>query len=455
MIELQIRQFLEYYNIANKKVIVAFSGGVDSAILTTMLNSLSKEFMLDIYAVHINHKLRGEESDKDEKFCARFCRDLKLKFKPFKIDIKKKAFQEKKSIELTAREWRKQILVKFAKTISCNNIFLAHNEDDQIETILFRIGRGTGIKGLSGINEVSSESNCYWLRPLLNTSKENIIKWALSHGINWTNDSSNEELYYTRNKIRHKLIPLMKEVFNESFGKNVVRLGHISNLMMTEFHEMLCEKYQEHFLVNDNRIYVDLTAIKGMKLIAFSEMLRLTLANSGIYPVLPDFFTCERIYDLLFKETGKEEKLISDLITMKDRNFLLIYSNKRKGSYLKTKIKFLDSSANISLPFEEASHEFYLEFIKRRKIKFRYAVDDKVSSKNFSSKLLHDIPDWNKLKLSGKPLDKLFSEKKVPEFVINNIPIIYYNNEVVLIPGIAGKSGFIKSKGKIIEVSFS
>lgn len=203
MIEItnKIKSFLEKYglNKSDLTYIVAFSGGYDSMCL---LHSLKNIVNNKIVAVHLNHKWRGEESDIEEQNCADFCKLIGVDFysESLSSDIA--------HTETAAREARYEFFSRCAEKFNSQIVFTAHNKNDNVETLIYRISMGTGINGLQGICPVRD----IFYRPLLDVCRREIEKYCLDNGLHPNNDSSNSDTKYKRNLIRAKILPLLQEV---------------------------------------------------------------------------------------------------------------------------------------------------------------------------------------------------------------------------------------------------
>ena len=191
----KVKSIIEHNDLLKKqeKVIVAFSGGADSVSLLLVL----KELGYRVLAVHVNHNLRADESKRDENFCRDMCKRLNIDFFCENVDVYSCCKENKLSIEQGARELRYGALNKYAKNIK---IATAHNISDSIETTIFNLSRGTGLKGLCGIS-VKRENI---IRPILYCSREEIESYIQEQNESYVEDSTNKEVVYTRNKIRHK-----------------------------------------------------------------------------------------------------------------------------------------------------------------------------------------------------------------------------------------------------------
>ena len=200
-------------------VIVGFSGGADSSALLHYL----KDRTSCLVAVHINHMIRGAEADRDEAFCKRVCEKYGVDFFSFKIDVPALAKERRKGIEETAREERYRVFKEILRNNSNYKcIATAHNANDNGETVLFNLARGTGINGLCGIKPVVGDV----YRPLINSTRDDIIRYCADNNIEYVEDSTNKDTDYTRNRIRHRILPELLEI-NSGFLDSCARLGEI------------------------------------------------------------------------------------------------------------------------------------------------------------------------------------------------------------------------------------
>lgn len=186
------------------KLLVAISGGVDSVVLT----HLCKEANLDFALAHCNFNLRGNESDSDESFVLELAEDLDVEVFSQNFDTESFAKNEKLSIQLAARQLRYDWFFELSEQLDFDYILTAHHADDNLETFLINLSRGTGLEGLKGIPEVNETI----VRPLLSFSREDIEDYAKKHHLKWREDSSNASTKYLRNKLRHDVIPVLKDI---------------------------------------------------------------------------------------------------------------------------------------------------------------------------------------------------------------------------------------------------
>lgn len=198
----------ENYINENDRIAVGVSGGADSILLLTALIEKSKEKNFYFKAVHINHHLREEDSDKDSQFVQNFCEERGIDFEIRDVDVKAVRLAQKRGIEESARIARFEALFDVMKKDNLNKLFLAHHANDQAETILMHIFRGAGISGASGIR-----SNATIIRPFINMKKSAILDICHENNIEFVTDSSNFDNSYTRNYMRNVVIPSIENVY--------------------------------------------------------------------------------------------------------------------------------------------------------------------------------------------------------------------------------------------------
>lgn len=190
------------------KVIVGFSGGADSVTLLFSLSEImGKE---NIHAFHVNHMLRGEEADSDEEFCKNICNKNSISFSSEKVDVASAA--NGVGVEEKARDMRYAALINEARKRGCNKIALAHTASDNIETVIFNLARGTGLSGMRGIVPKRNAAELEIIRPLTLCTREEIENYVKYHSLPFCTDKTNFDTHYKRNFIRHKIVPLLKEL---------------------------------------------------------------------------------------------------------------------------------------------------------------------------------------------------------------------------------------------------
>ena len=227
MLEQKIFDFVTKYKLIEDgdKIVLGVSGGPDSICMLNILNNMicNKMINFKIVVCHINHELR-ENARIDEEFVENFCRKINVPFFVKHADIKKVAKLEKRGLEESGRLVRYAFFDEIMNKTGCNKIAIAHNSNDNAETIIMNILRGTGIKGLVGIEM----KNGKYIRPLIETKRLEIEEYLQENNIVARHDESNDENIYTRNKIRNIVIPYIRKEFNPNIVSSLERLSDIA-----------------------------------------------------------------------------------------------------------------------------------------------------------------------------------------------------------------------------------
>lgn len=222
-------------------IVVGVSGGPDSLCLLYCLNSIKEDMNISIYVVHINHMIRGKDADQDQEFVEKLCSDLSIPCFSFRIPIREIAKASKQSEEECGREIRYKKFFEILQQTGAAHVAVAQNMNDQAETIIMRIVRGSGLQGLCGIEW----NNKKIIRPLLNIKREEIEKFCAQNNLEPRIDKTNFEDVYTRNKIRLNIIPYIKKHLNDNIIEVLYKMGEL--------------------LKEDNN-YIDIKAIEGYNL---------------------------------------------------------------------------------------------------------------------------------------------------------------------------------------------
>ena len=217
---------------SNNSVVVGVSGGPDSVALLNILHSINsaKNLQFRFYVAHLNHQLRGKSSEEDAQFAENLSKELSLPFILKNVNIQEIANQTNRSIEETARIERYKFFTESSQKYNASTVAIGHTADDNAETLLHRIIRGTGISGLEGIpikRPLTTDSTIQIVRPLLFTWRKEIIDYLGKEHLNYRTDTSNYETIYLRNKIRLELIPLLEKQYNPNIKNTLIQLSQI------------------------------------------------------------------------------------------------------------------------------------------------------------------------------------------------------------------------------------
>ena len=308
MLTRKVRQFIERFGLLQKgdKTLVALSGGADSVALLRVLLQLG----YPCEAAHCNFHLRGEESNRDEAFVKELCEQLNVQLYVQHFYTADYAKNIGISIEMAARDLRYRWFEQVRQETGCQWVAVAHHQDDSVETFLLNLIRGTGIKGLRGIQA----KNGHVIRPLLCVNRLEIIEYLGYLGQIYVNDSTNQQHDYTRNKVRLELLPLL-ETINPSIRQTLLQTAEHLN--------------EVHHIYNKS-IAEGITRVKDDQGIDIHKLLQEPSPQSLLYEIVaPLGFNPSQVDDMMDALTGQSGKVFEaqDWRIVKDRTYLLIEPN--------------------------------------------------------------------------------------------------------------------------------
>ena len=296
-----------------KKLLLACSGGLDSVVLAHLCKALKFDFAL----AHCNFSLRGTESDGDEDFVRELASTFEIDVYVKQFDTEQYAEEQRLSVQMAARELRYKWFDELLQSKRYDYVLTAHHADDSLETFLINLSRGTGIEGLSGIPQVNGNV----VRPLLPFSRNEIIEYAKSESIQWREDSSNTSVKYLRNKIRHEIVPGIKELnptFLQNFQHTQHHLRQINDLVNNHLNELKSKLFQQR---------------KDKVQIKIAELQKLQPLDAYLYGLFNGYGFSEwsDVKDLLAAESGKQVFSKTHRL-IKDRQSLILAKIERKES---------------------------------------------------------------------------------------------------------------------------
>ena len=289
----------------DSKLLIAISGGIDSVVLAHLCSQLNLNFSL----CHCNFNLRGQESDDDEAFVTSLAKSLKTLVYTTSFETEKYATKNKVSIQVAARDLRYTWFYKLLDANQYDYVLTAHNTNDNLETFIINLTRGSGLEGFTGIPPVNQKS----VRPLLAFSRDDITLFAIKNGIVWREDRSNASIKYVRNKVRHKIIPILKELnphVLESFQNTIEYLNESQSIINDAVKNITAKvvSYENDVLK-----------------ISCKEIDKLSNKKAYLYQLLQAYgFTAwNDIVDLISAQPGKQVFSNTHRL-LKDRNFLIL-----------------------------------------------------------------------------------------------------------------------------------
>jgi tRNA(Ile)-lysidine synthase len=425
-----------------ERILIGLSGGPDSVCLLYILNNLRDKFMLDLYAVYIDHGLRPEEIPDEVEFCKKLCERLSVPFITKVIDVKTYAKEQGLNKQEAARELRYRTFEETACEVKANTIALGHTADDQLETFLMRFFRGSGPAGLSGIPPVRGSI----IRPLIDTERREIEEFLDEQKINYIIDSSNLRKDYLRNRFRFSFVPEIKKI-NPHITQTVSRTMDILreeekyfDITVTKtLMRLICRKTNSH-------IELFLSPLEAMDKVILRRVLRRAIdITKGLRGI--EFIHIEDMIDLIrHKRQGDRLYLPKGLRVIKNYSTLIITSEipQRLGTFI------------LNVPGEV--------FLKESGTMIRASIVDKVDSYGDGKTIAIFDADKTGAVLTVRPrengdffyplgfgkrkkLQDFFVDEKVPRDERDRIPLIISGKYIVWIAGYRGDERFRVNEG--------
>ena len=312
-------------------IIVGVSGGPDSMCLLDILLELKNILGIEIVVVHIHHGIREQSAQEDLEFVEKYCKNnrfgVKIPFKSYRFDCKKEAYERKMSVEDVGRSLRYGAFKEVADCYKNAKIAVAHNLDDTAETILFNLFRGSGIKGLSGIRPVRDEI----VRPLLCLTKDEILEYLDRRNIDYCIDETNLQDDYTRNRIRLRVLPFVKEHINEKASEHIVSASEDINEAYEIIDQLAESAYKKYILYDDKTksIFIQ-QEISCEKNIVLSHTIRKVV--NKITGSLKDVTNThiKSVVNLLQKEVSSMVNLPYKLVAIREYNGIRIETERER-----------------------------------------------------------------------------------------------------------------------------
>ncbi|UZW14034.1 tRNA lysidine(34) synthetase TilS [Clostridium pasteurianum] len=440
----------------NDKVIVAVSGGPDSMCLLHVLNRIKDKLNIKIIAAHVNHCLRGNESDEDEVYVKEFCSKLNIDFYSTRVDINRFSKEKGLSSEMAGRAARYEFFENIKSKVGAQKIAIAHNANDQAETILMRIMRGTGIAGIVGIKPVRDK---IFVRPLIKIGREEIESYCKKEHINPRIDNTNLTNIYSRNKVRLELIPYIKRNFNEDIITTLNRLSDTVNVDNDYLEYISLQKYKLFCDEKKDEIIIHKEAFLEHKAI-ITRIIR-----KSICYLLNNTYNFEKkhildIINLQLHKTGTNLDLPKNIKVYNNYGDISIYFknekiiNKDNNEYELFTGKNIIQSKKIIITIKTLSKNNRVNFKENNFIKYfdYYKIKDKIILR-YRKKGDKFIP----IGMSGnKKLKDMFIDMKIEKSLRDKIPLICFGSEIAWIVGyrVSDKFKVDENTIKILEIKF-
>ena len=326
MLKEEVLKTIETYNLIemNDKIVIGVSGGPDSICLLHVLYGLKEKLGIEIVVAHVNHMLR-EVADLETEYVQNFCKKLGIQCYVKKADILEISKTQKKGTEEVGRQVRYDFFDEVAKKTNSNKIATAHNSNDRAETVILNILRGSGLSGLKGIEPIRDNK---YIRPLINTDRQDIENYCNDNKLEPKYDKTNNENIYTRNKVRNTVIPYIKKEFNPNIIKTINRLSSLATEENEYLQAITKQEFENLLIEKTENIILDLHKFNSLNLVIKRRLILYT------------------INEVLHTTNGIEKVNIDDIIKLCKNNignkYLLpikeikVYVKKGKIYFIKT-----------------------------------------------------------------------------------------------------------------------
>lgn len=442
-LESKVKSAIDKYGLINKneRVLVGLSGGADSVTLLYVLLKIAPERGFGLCAAHLNHGIRGAEAYRDQRFVQELCKGLGVPLACEELDIPGIARAESKTLEQAAREKRYEFFNRAAGELGADKIAVAHHMDDQAESIMLHLIRGSGTKGLVGMEPARGNI----IRPLLWVRRREIEQYAAENGLEYCSDSTNLERDASRNRIRLDIIPYIQDNLNPCFAERLCSMGEL----LGQDEEYLYGLARDALRAARTREGYDRARLAALPPPVRSRAIRIAAFEAG---ATADVERChiERITDMLTAKTGANADIPHISVWV---------------SYGSICFGIRQSAGKVDVPFNMdgktrfAGGFFFAEAVEGGIIK-NNAVAYMDMDKLPCGLRVRSRREGDRFQLigsgGGKKLKDFFIDKKVPREQ-RNMPILFSGSDALFIPGygISDKVKVDESTSRVLRVTYS
>lgn len=440
------------------KILVAVSGGPDSIALLNILHEMKEKLKIELCVAHLNHNVRGEASHADEEFVRSEAQKLDLPF--FSKTLPKSLFRAKGSKEELMRNKRYEFLLEAAKKFKANKIALAHTRDDQAETVLMRLIKGSGLRGLSGIPPVRVMGGVTLIRPLIEISKKDLMAYLKKKGLSFRKDITNRNLAYLRNSIRHKLIPFIERNYNPDIKETLFEISDIARgedeyleqVAWSTFKKCLVGKIRNpkceirnKSKIQNSKIILSYDKFNKLPVVLKRRVVRLAIKQAKGDLRRVEFRHLKAIEELLNKKSGKVDLPCGVVAEVNSSTLTLM------GTVpINTKETRWDSPQTVPIKAEIFNNGWVkknLSRIIRKKNKLVEYFDYDKLSLPFRVRFrkpgdkIRPFGIMNAKGIHGtKPLKELFIDEKVDRNLRNRTPLVVSGRDIIWAAGVRRSS---------------
>ncbi len=429
-------------------VLVALSGGPDSVALLYLLYRAKTKYNIALAAAHLDHRMRTD-STVDREFCRKLCKILKIRFHSKKANIPAISSREKISPEVAGRKARYEYLERLAKDHGYDKIATGHTADDNAETVIFNLARGSGLVGLAGIPARRGKI----IRPLLEIPKKEILAWLRDNSIAYKLDPSNRSLKHARNRIRHKIMPHLERL-NPASVNNILRFSRILAEEIELIDDLTVSAYEKSLVERDeNKIVLDLAKIKSYDRKLGKKVVMVAFRDLSDSRYNPSFDVISGAETVLDGAGGGKSQLGGGIWAEKSKHHISLFRPFESKESLRLNIPGTTRvpSSDLFLKTEVLNRAG----IVRLKIEPEKALLDKALISNGMIRFWENGDKIRPLGMKGRRLlSDIFSERGIPSYKRRQIPLLVSDGRIAWIAGIMISDDFKvgKETKKVLSV---
>lgn len=424
----------------DEKVLLAVSGGMDSVVMAHLFHMAGFHFSF----AHCNFQLRGMESDEDERFVEALARNFQVQCFSKSFDTLGYSAQRGISTQMAARDLRYEWFEELRTGMGFTYIATGHHKDDHSETVLVNMVRGSGLSGLQGIKQKRGNI----IRPLWDFTRKEIRQYCNEREIHYREDASNEEIKYIRNKIRHQVIPHLKEI-NPSFNDSMVKLSSIAEQTGELLHYLLEKEYDDFVKIEGSKMYIDIKRLQRYP--SVSLVLYQLLHPYGFQGVVVD-----QIIGSLTGQPGKKF-FSAGHVCLRDRQYLIVFPLEQKADLPQIQIDKNTREVNFSEgKLQLILHEGFRIEQLRKEPSVAYLDFNKLQFP-LTLRTFKEGDFFHPFGMSGKKkLSDYFVDEKVPLTDKKDKWLLCNGEDIVWVIGMRADERYRipKSVGKVLEVKF-
>jgi tRNA(Ile)-lysidine synthase len=439
--------------VPGEHVLVGFSGGPDSTFLLLILNKIARQIGFELSACYVNHNIRPRAAKKEIVFCSNFCQKRKIPFILVDADVPGFAQDMKISLEEAGREFRYLIFSDIARQNNCQKIAVGHHQDDIIETILFRLFRGTGPQGLDPIKPLSGNI----IRPLLEITRPEIEQYLGKNKINYLIDHSNLKSGFSRNYLRNRVIPLIEKKFGAKFRSSISNFTKI----IAEQDDCLKKIAQEELSKISSRtpggkIVVDLNRLGAYDSALRKRMMKLAIESISGRKGAGSFDEISRL-DTIISGKIKSADFGSGIRVSREKDVLIIWKKRSQWTGKRMPIGGIIDLPEISSQMKSRIIPNASARLKKQKGGLRIHLDANKIQPPLQIRPIKPGDSFTPLGLNGKKkIGDFLTDKKVPRYLRDEIPVVLDRKGIIWLAGyqISDNCKIEKNSSNILEMEF-